>query len=280
MRAGPLSNSKVIELLNRYFVPVYAVNEDYELKGSAAAEEKAERARIFKEGYARHWSVGSVHVYVLRPDGHLFDTLHVAQAARPENLIALLEKAVTELKPASGQPIVPPAPQSQQPQCEKDSLPLHLVARSLDGRGAWGEFPVEDWIVLSRAEVEQLLAPKTFLTGTTWTLDREVATKLLTHFYPATENNDVSKNKFERQSLKATVVSINEGVARARLEGDMKMEHWFYHKPDGKFVEATVVGFVDFHPAKKEIGSLRLVTDEATYGGGKFAIGLRSLETK
>ena len=29
MRAGPLSNSKVIALLNRCFVPVYTVNEEY-----------------------------------------------------------------------------------------------------------------------------------------------------------------------------------------------------------------------------------------------------------
>ena len=31
---------------------------------------------------------------------------------------------------------------------------------------------------------------------------------------------------------------------------------------------------------EKEIRSLRLVTDEATYGGGKFGIGLRSWEMK
>jgi len=280
MRAGPLSNSKVIELLNRSFVSVYTVNEEYAPGGSAPAEEKMERERIFKEGYERHWSVGTVHVYVLRPDGHLFGTLHVAEAARAPKLSALLEKAVAELKPTSGQPIVLPAPQSHQPECEKDSVPLHLVARSLDGRGAWNEFPVENWIVLSRDDVNRFLAPETFLPGTTWEIDRAVATKLLTHFYPATENNNVSKNRFDRQSLKATVVGINEGSARARLEGDMKMEHWFYHQPDGKFVEATVIGFVDFDSAKKEIRALRLVTDEATYGGGKFAIGLRSLETK
>jgi hypothetical protein len=58
------------------------------------------------------------------------------------------------------------------------------------------------------------------------------------------------------------------------------MEHWFYHKPDGKFVEATVVGFVDLYPATKQIRSLRLVTDEAMYGGGRFTIGLRSVETE
>src|SRR4026208_2516842 len=118
MRAGPLSNSKIIELLNRSFVPVYTVNEEYAPKGSAPPEEKAERERIFKQGYQRHWSAGAVRVYVLRPDGQLFGTLHVAEAARATNLLALLERAVTELKSASGQPIVPPAPQSCQPRGE------------------------------------------------------------------------------------------------------------------------------------------------------------------
>ena len=58
MRAGPLSNTKVIDILNRFFVPVYTVNEDYAPKGPAPAEEKAERESIFKQGYERHWSVG------------------------------------------------------------------------------------------------------------------------------------------------------------------------------------------------------------------------------
>ena len=280
MRAGPLSNSKVIALLNSSFVPVYTVNEDYARQGAAPAAEKAERERIFQEGYAQKRSVGTVHVYVLRPDGHLFDTLHVAQAARAETLLALLNKAVGELKPAAGPPVVPPAPQSCPPPAENGSLALHLVARSLDGRGAWSDFPVENWIVLNRAEVKQLLIPEKFPTGTTWNIDPDIATKVLTHFYPATENNDVSKNKFERQSLRATVVSLQKGIARARLEGGMKMEHGFYHKPDGKHVEATVVGYVDFDPATKEIRTLRLVTDEATYGGGKFGIGVRSLEAR
>jgi len=280
MRAGPLSNSNVIALLNRSFVPVYTVNEDYAPKGPAPAEEKAERERIFQEGYKRHWSVGTVHVYVLGPDGHLFGTLHVAEAARPGSLLRLLEKAVAELKPASGQPLMPPAPQSRPPHCEKDSVTLHLVARSLDGRGAWSDFPLENWIVLSRPDVTNLLAAPAVSIGATWDIDPQLTTKLLTHFYPATENNDVSKNKFERQSLRAKVVSITNGTARARVDGDLKMEHGFYHKPDGKIVEATVTGFIDFDPSRKELQSLRLVTDEATYGGGKFAIGLRSTEPK
>src|SRR6185503_13450476 len=183
MRAGPLSNTKIIQLLNRSFVPVYTVNEDYAPKGSAPTEEKAERERIFKQGYERHWSVGTVHVYVLRPDGQLFGTLHVAQAAQTTNLIALLERTIAELKIPSGQTVVPPAAQSCQPDCLPGDLVLHLVARSLDGRGAWADFPVENWIVLRRAEVAKVLAPEKFQVGTSWTLDQEISAKLLAHFY-------------------------------------------------------------------------------------------------
>src|SRR5436189_2637939 len=104
MRAGPLSNSRVVSLLNSYFVPVYTVNEEYSEKGDAPAEEKAERNRVFQEGYAAKLSVGTVHVYLLAPDGHLRDSMHVAEAARSENLIARLEKIVADLKVPPGKP--------------------------------------------------------------------------------------------------------------------------------------------------------------------------------
>src|SRR4026208_2194642 len=97
MRAGPLSNTNIIALLNRYFVPVYVVNEDYARKGCAPAEEKTELQRIFKEGHAAKKSVGSVHVYVLNPDGKLIDSMHVAEAAKPKVLAAMLQKTVTQL---------------------------------------------------------------------------------------------------------------------------------------------------------------------------------------
>jgi hypothetical protein len=279
MRAGPLSNTKVISLLNEYFVPVYTVNEEYAEWGSAPADEKAERNRIFKEGYAKKLSVGTVHVYILGPDGHLIDTMHVAQAAIPKNLIALLEKSAAGLKVVKGDPLVAPVTQSQCPPCEPDSLALHLTARTLDGKGSWNDFPVEDWIVLTNAESKQLLpSSEAISVGRSREIPGELATKLLTHFYPATENNDVTKNVFEKQSLTATIISLEEGLARVRLNGEMKMAHSFYHKQDGKMVEATVVGFIDFEVANQRITSLQLVTDQATYGGGKFAVALRAAQ--
>jgi hypothetical protein len=56
----------------------------------------------------------------------------------------------------------------------------------------------------------------------------------------------------------------------------MKMRHSFYHKEDGKVVEATVVGFIDFEPSSRNIRSFQLVTDQATYGGGTFGVAVRS----
>jgi hypothetical protein len=278
MRAGPLSNNRVISLLNRFFVPVYAANEDYREGGVQPAEEKAEYNRIFKEAHAAKLSVGTVHVYVLSPAGHPIDSLHVATAAKTDRLIDLLERTVEKLRVREGKAVVPPATQSAPPKCASDSLVLHLTSRSLDGRGAWSDFPVEDWIVLGRDEWAKLLTSSQVQVGDSWEVDKKISARLLTHFYPPTENNDVSKNRFERQSLKATVVSVQKGVARARIEGELKMQHSFYHKEDGKMVEATVVGFIEFEPAPRSIRSLQLVTDQAAYGGGTFGVAVRSLE--
>jgi hypothetical protein len=277
MRAGPLSNKKVIELLNRYFVPVYTVNEDYSKNGPASKEEKAERERIFKAGYAAKKSVGSVHVYIVAPNGEFVDSMHVANAAKSQNLIAVLEKAVSELKVAGGEPVIKPLPQSAMPACDKDCVALHLTARSLDGRGAWSEFPVENWIILTPGDQQQFSGNgRKIQAGDQWEISKETSEKLFTHFYPATENNDVSKNRFTEQKLTAKVVSVDGRTARARLTGNFKMEHSFYHKADGKVAQGPVTGFVDFDPNSGHITGLHLLADPASYGGGTFAIAVRS----
>lgn len=278
MRAGPLSNKKVIALLNAYFIPVYTVNEDYARLGSAPREEKEARERIFKAGHAAKKSVGSVHVYVLKSSGEFFDSMHVAEAAKATKLLELLERSVSELNIAAGTPVVKPQPQSQRPVCEDGSLTLHLTARSLDGKGAWSDFPVENWIEFSAAEQRGLLGGRDRVKPEdTWTIPVELSQKLLTHFYPATENNDVSKNKFLEQQLTAAVVSASGASARARVTGRFRMEHSFYHKPDGKISEGTVIGYIDFSPLSATIDHVQLVTDKASYGGGTFAIAVRSV---
>ncbi len=282
----------MISLLNRYFVPVYLSNEDYRKEGAAPAEEKAERDRIYHEALNAQLSAGTVHVYILGPDGHTIDSQHVAVASKVEKLTEMLERTIEKLKVEEGKPLVKPVTQSVAPKTDADSLVLHLTARTLTRKadewapvkptlgetrsGGWGAFAVEDWIVLKKAEGSKLLPEGDASAGKSWDVDKEVAAKVLKHFYPSTENNNVAKNRIDEQQLRATVLSIKDGVVRARLDGVLKMKHPFYHKDDDNFVDATIVGVLDYDQATKKIRSLQLATDKATYGRTTFGVVVRS----
>jgi hypothetical protein len=112
--------------------------------------------------------------------------------------------------------------------------------------------------------------------GTAWDVDPKLTARLLVHVYPVTENNDPAKNDIREQSLRGEVVRVQDGVALARLTGRLVMRHDFYHKPDGKVVETGLLGYVEFEPESGKVRSLRLVTDGARYGGGKFGVAVRS----
>lgn len=272
---------------------MYTSNEDYAAKGPAPAEEKAERNRIWRDALKAGLSSGTVHVYILDPDGKVIDSQHVAVAAKVDELTAMLERVVERLHTPAGEPIVAPACQSRAPQAAADALVLHLIARNLvrqgnelvpvqaklgeNRSGNWGAYPVEDWIVLERADWRKLLPAGVVEPGSAWDLDHDAAARVLTHFYPSTENNDLRKNRIDQLALRATVLSVQDGVARARLDGSLKMKHPFYHKDDDNVVEATVVGMLDFEPATRQIRSLQLATDRATYGRTHFGVVVSSL---
>ncbi len=275
-------------------MPVYASNEDYARDGAAPADERKERDRIFREASAARLSVGTVHVYLTAPDGHTIDSQHVATAARVEDLTAMLERAVERLKTKPGKPLVAPTAQSKRPKADADALVLHLTARLLVKKGddfvpaktqlgetrsgSWGAYPGEDWVVLNKAEWTKLLPAGASAVGTTWEPDREVLAKLLLHFYPPTENNDVKKNQIEKQEVRATILSVKDGVATARMDGTVKMRHWFYHKEDENVVEASFVAVVEFDVDKGKMRSLRVATERAVYATRMhFGVVVRSV---
>jgi hypothetical protein len=116
---------------------------------------------------------------------------------------------------------------------------LHLTARYLERRGEslaltgqgdtltgdWSSLPSEDWISLDRAQWARLLPPDGARVGQSWEIVPETTTALLTHFYPPTENWDLTTHRFQERSLTATLVSASQEVARVRLQGRLRMTH-------------------------------------------------------
>jgi hypothetical protein len=274
-------------------VPVYVSNEDYAKNGSAPAEEKAERNRIWREAAQAKLSSGTVHVYILAPDSHCIDSQHVATASKVEELTAMLERTIAKLKTLEGQPLAKPCPQSAPAKRDADTLVLHVTARYLQRQGddyivpkanlgqtragGWAGYPGEDWVAYTRTEAAQFLPAGAVAAGAGWDIDKETAARVLNHFYPPTENNDVRTNEVAEQTLRATVLSEKDGVVRARLDGRLKMKHPFYHKPDDRAVDATLTGFLEFETGTKRIRTLQLVTNQANYGKQPFGVAVRSM---
>lgn len=273
MRTGPFSRASVIDKLNAAFVPVYAVNEDYRDPAVTPKPERDEYTRIYREALVKKFSAGSVHVYVLAPSGEVVGTRHVADAAKPGELERFLAEMTAKLGTTPGKPLVEPRPQSRPKGHAPGSLVLHLVARGLGGGGSWGG-TAEDWIAYSPDELAKLLPEAKPGSSREW--DEPLARRLLTHVYPVTENNNPAKNKFHEQSVRVTTLSVADGKARGRIDARVVMQHDFYHKPDGKVVDATLLGYVDWDVATGRVTGFKLVTDRATYGGGRFAVAVRN----
>lgn len=275
MRTGPFSDTKIINTLNASYVPVFAVNEDYRDNGSAAPAERAEYQRICREALNKNFSAGTVHVYLTDPDGNTIAGMHVAEAAQTPKLQALLEQMAKKVNAPEGRPVVAPKPQSCPPSSGKGSLALHLTARPLSGGGSWDGIS-EDWVVYTPAEQKRFLPANALKTGAKWSVDTELIHRLLVHFYPVTENNDTTKNRVIAQDATAQIVSVRNGIARAKVYGTLLMTHWFYHKDDGKMVNAPFHGYMDIELSTKRIRKFRLATDKASYGGGEFGIAVQS----
>jgi RNA polymerase sigma factor (sigma-70 family) len=268
LRAGSFADERVITLLNRSFVPVFASNDD--------ADAKAETTRIYHAAFDAKLKPSDECIYLLAPEGGVVEVIRVKDAKVADTLVATLQAAVARMQTASGEPVIAPHPLSVAPPAPPGGLVLHIVSRA-DHRHPWGEFPGENWIVLSSQQSERLLKPGAVQPGESWLVDSETSAALLTYFYPQTENNDLASNRLDRQWLRATIVSADGDRAVARIHGELRMKHRFYpHRPDDRVVIATLVGTLEFDPTSRRIRSLRLLTESATYGDDTFRAGLRS----
>jgi hypothetical protein len=237
--------------------------------------------RIYSDFLNRKLGVGDVHLYILKPDGSSMAGLDPDSAMNPEKLEPFLAGIIHQLGTTPGTPVIKPRPQSIPPASNPDDLVTHLVARSLTG-GNWHEFPSENWIVLTHDEWMQLLPSQAPREGDSWQFAPALTRKLLTRFYPQTEEtSDADRNRIDEAFLQLTITKLGAGVARARFDGKLRMKHSFYpgkdHEDD---VEATLTGFLDFDSTEHRIQRMRLITDHASYIGVEFGAALNSVSAE
>jgi hypothetical protein len=180
-----------------------------------------------------------------------------------------------------GAPAVKPRPQSVPPKSEAGDLVLYLVSRS-HGTGNWHEVPSENWFVLSQPEWTQFFPPEKPHAGLAWQLDPTLTRKLLARFYPQTEEtSNQDRNRIDEASLRLTVTAMSAGLARARIDGRLRMKHAFYPGKDSEDdVDATLLGFLDFDSLNRHIQRLRIITDRATYKNEAVGVALRSVSSE
>jgi len=262
-------------------VPVYVSDSNTGPFGPQSIEAGAEVRRIYGDFLNRRLGAGSVHLYILKPDGSSLTGLGPIEAAQPNTLKHLLTEVIGALGTQPGAPAVAPRPQSVPPKSDSGGLVLHLVARSASG-GNWHEFPSENWLILSRPEWTQLFPREMPQTGASWQLDPILTRKLLGRFYPQTEETtNQDRNRVDEASLRLTVTATGAGVARARIDGRLRMKHSFYPGKDSEDdVDATLLGFLDFDPTNQRIQRLRITTERATYKNEAFGAALRSVSAE
>jgi hypothetical protein len=87
----------------------------------------------------------------------------------------------------------------------------------------------------------------------------------------------VERSRIDKQHLSLTVMSIRDGIVRARFDGTLRMKHGSLAQNEDSFVDAVLTGFLEFDPNTRSIQRLRLVTKKATYINEAFSAALRSV---
>ena len=274
MRAGPLSQPRVISMLNKYFVPVYVSNEDYRDPAITPDDERAQYEEVFEDAKDKGLSTGTVHVYILSPEGEVVDSRHVQDAERTPVLLKLLRRNADRFRLTAGRTLIQPSPQSEAPPGDDDDLVLRLVTRAARGQNPWSGM-TDDWIRIRKRDWTQLRSPSTDA-GHAWALPVEMAESLFTHVYPPSPNYDVATHSFRICQFSARFWKIEDGQHWVALEGRVSMEHDFFHGKKDR-IDAVLTGYARYDPNDEQTPPvLRMSSFSARYGDGRFDVLLYS----
>ncbi len=266
MRVSSLSDDKVINLLTKYFIPVWVSRDHYQLEAPSNAE-KDELLRIDRDREKRHLEGGAVSVFILAPDGEVFASMSVQRAYKPENLTPFLQKIVDDrqLKTRDAQAIneTKAAPRPPARARTEGGLMLHAWVRDetmKDNRGV-----SQDWVELTAAEWRPLAPAADAAAGATLSMPRPAAAKLFRRLYPPGPRWDARDAELADGKLNAVVVSAKGGVVLLRLEGDADVIFPSTGHPTDGRIKAKLVGAARYDAAKGTFTSFELTSEQAEY---------------
>jgi hypothetical protein len=261
MRVSSLSDPAVIDLIAKYFVPVWVSRDHYQQAAPSEAE-KAELLRIDRDQTKRGLEGGAVCVFILAPDGAVSATMPVQKASKPANLTPFLQKIVDDQKltPRAEEAIkataAPPRPAAKA--ATEGGMMLSVWTRYenlKENRGVAQdavEWKADEWAAFAPAADAKL--------GDVLPVPQETANKLFRLFYPPTPRWDAREVEVTGGKLTATVVAVEHGEVRLRLDGDVELKFPVKVQPVGK-VTATLVGAAHYDPAKKTFTSFALTSE-------------------
>lgn len=260
MRVSSLSDSRVIPLVSKHFVPVWISRDRYQQE-KISREETLLVGRIDKSRREKKLEGGAVCVYVATANGDVFATLPVQKASKPDLLVAFLKKIIDDkqVKPMKAEAAAErPAPKAK----AKDGR-LFAVRTRFDAgenRGTSSET-----VELTKEEWMAFIPPETAKAGRTWKVPKEVAEKLLIQAYPPLPHWKASLAKMDSCQLTATVKSNKDGAVTIRLEGKFDLIFPLKGEPTDGRVTANLVGIVRCDAKEQTLTSVELASD-----GGKY----------
>jgi hypothetical protein len=267
MRASSLSNARVIELVSRYFVPIWLSRDNYQ-KGTRSKAEWEEIRRIDRDKQQRGLKGGTVCVYMLAPDGAVLATLPVHHAHDPKNLVPFLKQIIDKekLEPRNPEAVrASAAPRPKVQPHEEGGLVLHVRTKNEGARAGYGVS--EDWAELTPQEWKAFLPSGSgeIRVGDSRKVDDKVADKLFLYFYPPGPNWKSKDGTVLERALTATVVSVTARDVRIGLRGSVVLSHPFGDKDTPGKVTARLAGVLHYDPTTKTINSFVMASEEANF---------------
>jgi len=266
MRVSSLSDEKVINLLTKYFIPVWVSRDHYQLAAPSTAESD-ELLRVDRDREKRRMEGGDVSVFVIAPNGAVSASMNVQRAYKPENLVPFLQKIVDdqhlEARNATAIKATTAAAHPSPPSKTEGGLMLHVWVRDdnmKDNRGL-----SQDWVEWTAAEWRALAPADDARPGSTLALPRGAAGKLYRRLYPPGPMWNARDAELASGRLTATAVSTDNGEIRLKLEGEADVIFPSTGHPTDGRIKAKLVGAARYDMAKGRFTSFVLTSEQAEY---------------